>query len=129
MNTVQISALLLVFVLACVGLFQAALILGAPMGEYAFGGRHPGKLPIGFRIGSAITLGVYLAQAGHYLAQTGVLKPLFDAGLNGVVNWAFVGLFILGLLMNSISRSQKERRLWVPVLLLCCVLSVLVAVG
>ncbi len=129
MNTAQVAALILVFVLACVGLFQVALVLGAPMGEYAFGGRHPGKLPIGFRIGSAATLGVYLAQAGHYLAQAGLLAPLLDARLNGLINWAFVGLFLLGLGMNSISRSQKERRLWVPVLLLSCLLSVLVALG
>jgi hypothetical protein len=31
--------------------------------------------------------------------------------------------------MNSISRSKKERQMWVPVLLLSVVLAVIVALG
>jgi phosphate starvation-inducible membrane PsiE len=119
----------LVAVLAIVSLFQIALILGAPMGEYAFGGQVKGKLPIKMRIGSVISLGLYFAQIGHYLAQAGVLTKFFDTQVNSVVNWVFVGIAALALLMNSISRSEKERKLWVPVALLLLVLTVLVALG
>lgn len=126
---VAASSIGLVVVLAIISLFQIALILGAPMGEYAFGGQHKGKLPVQYRISSVLTLGIYIAQAGHYLAQAGVLEKFFDSSLNSVVNWVFVGVSALALLMNSISRSEKERKMWVPVALLMLVLTLLVAIG
>lgn len=112
-----------------VALFQLALVLGAPMGEYAFGGQNPGKLPNRFRMASAFSFVVLLALAGHYFAQAGVFTPVLPAGPNTVANWLLVGLFVLGLIMNSMSRSKKERQMWVPVLLLIVVLAFIVALG
>ncbi len=112
-----------------VAMFQLALVLGAPMGEYAFGGQHPGKLPNRFRLASAFSFVVLLALAGHYFAQAGVFTPVLPADPNSVVNWLLVGFFVLGLIMNSISRSKKERQMWVPVLLLSVVLAIVVALG
>ena len=123
------AAILMAVVQLLVALFQLALVLGAPMGEYAFGGQHPGKLPVQYRIGSAISFLVLLAIAGHYLAQAGVFTPLLPTGLNSVANWVLVGFNVLGLIMNGISRSKKERNMWVPVLLLSVVLSIIVALG
>lgn len=122
-----IATWLSVVTLVFVSLFQLALVLGAPLGEYAFGGRNTGRLPVSFRIGSAISTVVYLAIAGHYLAQIGVFQPLLDEPLNGYVNWALVGLNILSLALNAVSRSRAERRLWVPVILLLLSCSVIVA--
>lgn len=115
--------------LALVALFQLALVLGAPMGEYAFGGTHKGKLPTGFRIASLVSIGVYLGIAGHVAAQLGLVQKLLPAGLNAVANWAIVGLMLVSLVMNAISRSKKERDLWVPVALLLVASSVIVALG
>ncbi|WP_296630674.1 hypothetical protein [Rhodoluna sp.] len=108
-------------------LFQVALVFGAPMGEYAFGGQHKGKLPARFRFASAVAILIYAAIAGHYLAQIGVLPKLLPAELNDIGNWALVGFNVVGLIMNSISRSKLERQLWVPVLLLLTICSALVA--
>ena len=55
----------LVFAYLATALFQLALVLGAPMGEYAFGGQNVGKLPLGYRIGSAVSFVIMLALAGH----------------------------------------------------------------
>jgi hypothetical protein len=126
---VQFSSIALVVVLTIVSMFQIALMLGAPMGEYAFGGQYHGKLPLKLRIGSVFTLGIYTAQIGHYLAQASILPKLLSPSLNTGTNWVFVGIFVVGLALNSISRSEKERKMWVPVLLLSVVLSVLVAIG
>ncbi len=115
--------------LALVALFQLALVLGAPMGEYAFGGTHKGKLPTGFRIASLVSIGVYLGIAGHVAAQLGLVQKLLPAGLNAVANWAIVGLMLVSLVMNGISRSKKERDLWVPVALLLVASSFIVALG
>ncbi|MEY4434357.1 MAG: hypothetical protein RIR16_397 [Actinomycetota bacterium] len=110
-------------------LFQMALMLGAPLGEYAFGGQHRGRLPIGFRIGSAISALVYLGIAGHYLAQIGLFNQLLPDALNSLVNWGLVGLNVVSLILNSISRSKLERKLWVPVILLLLTCSVFIALG
>ena len=99
------------------------------MGEYAFGGQNPGRLPLPYRIASGLSVLVYLGIAGHYLAQIGVFETLLAPNLNSFVNWALVGFNALGLIMNSISRSSKERKMWVPVLLLMTVCSVVIALG
>jgi hypothetical protein len=70
-----------------------------------------------------------LAQAGHYLAQAGALPSLLDSNANSVVNWIWFGFSIVGLTMNSISRSRKERNTWVPVLLVSAVCTLLVALN
>lgn len=129
MSAQEIAVIISVVALVAVGLFQIGLALGAPMGEYAFGGQNLGRLPVPYRIASAISVLVYLGIAGHYLAQIGVFEPLLEPSLNGIVNWVLVGFNSLGLIMNSISRSSKERKMGVPVLLLMLVCSVVIALG
>ena len=124
-----VAAFILVFIQICVALFQLALVLGAPMGEYTMGGQNLGRLPIKLRVGAAISMLVNLAIAGHYLAQTGFVQTLLPAQLNQVANWSLVALTAIGLLMNSISRSKKERQMWVPVLMLSLACAIIVALG
>ncbi len=99
------------------------------MGEYAFGGQNTGKLPTRYRVASAFSFATLIALSGHYFAQAGVFTPVLPAEPNSWVNWLLVGFFAVGLVMNSISRSKKERQMWVPVLLLSVVLAVVVALG
>lgn len=123
------AAFILVAVQIIVSLFQLALVLGAPMGEYTLGGQTQGKLSIKLRLVSAISLLVNLAIAGHYLAQTGTIQTLLPSDLNQIANWGLVVFTSAGLVMNSISRSKKERKMWVPVLLLSLTCAVIVALG
>lgn len=123
------AAFILVAVQIIVSLFQLALVLGAPMGEYTLGGQTQGKLSIKLRVVSAISLLVNLAIAGHYLAQTGTIQTLLPSDLNQIANWGLVVFTSAGLVMNSISRSKKERNMWVPVLLLSLTCAVIVAIG
>lgn len=102
----------LVFAYLATALFQIALVFGAPLGEYAFGGQRPGKLPVGFRIASAVSAAVLVAIAGHYLAQLGLFSPLLDEAGNAVANWVIAGFAALAALANNITKSQKEKRLW-----------------
>ena len=125
----QTAAIVMAIVQFMVAMFQLALVLGAPMGEYAFGGQHKGKLPTRFRVASAFSFVTLIALGGHYLAQAGVFTPLLPPMLNSWVNWALVAFNVAGLIMNSISRSKKERQMWVPVLLLSVVLAFIVALG
>ena len=118
----------LVFAYTATALFQFAIVLGAPLGEYAYGGQNEGKLPRRFRITSMISMLLMLALAGHYLAQTGVVQPLLDEAGNSIVNWVLVGFAALAALMNNITRSQKEKRLWGGTTVAMLLAAVIVAV-
>ena len=102
----------LVFAFSATALFHLAIAFGAPVGEYAYGGQRVGKLSTQFRVSSVFSFILLMAFAGHYLAQLGVLSPLLGQDLNELVNWLLVGFSALAALMNNITRSSKERRLW-----------------
>jgi hypothetical protein len=113
------SAVFLVVMTLVVTVFQIALALGAPWGEYAYGGTKTGKLPTGFRINSVVSAFLMLAISGHYLAQLGVFEPVLDSAGNSVVNWVLVGFTGLAALANNATRSKKERMVWgIPTILM-----------
>jgi hypothetical protein len=115
----SISSVFLVATTLLVAVFQIALALGAPWGEYAYGGARVGKLPLGFRINSVVAVFVMVAISGHYLAQLGVFEPILDPDGNSVVNWVLVGFTGLSALANNATRSKKERMVWgIPTILM-----------
>jgi len=124
-----ISSGFLVATTALVAAFQVALALGAPWGEYAYGGSRVGKLPVGFRINSVVAAGVMVAISGHYLAQLGAFTPLLDPAGNSVVNWVLVGFTGLAALANNATRSKKERAAWGLPTILMFLASLMVALG
>ena len=118
----------LVFSTLAVALFQLAIVLGAPVGEYAYGGQHKGKLPTRYRITSVISMLVMLALAGHYLAQIGLFTPLLDADGNAMANWAFVGFFALSAVLNNITKSENEKRVFGSITIAMLLSAILVAI-
>lgn len=129
MTLVTTAAYIQVVISLGVFAFQIALVAGAPWGEYTLGGQNSGTLPRRLRITAAVSAVIMLAQAGHYLAQAGVLPQLLPETGNTIVNWIWCAFAVIGLIMNSISRSKKERNLWVPVLLVSTLCTLLVAVN
>ena len=127
MNAVTIAALIQSVIPLGVFVFQVALVTGAPWGEYAMGGQNKGALPPRLRITSGISAVLMLAQSGHFLAQAGVFAPLLDPTWNTVTNWFWFAFTVIGLVLNGISRSKKERNLWVPVLAVSTVCTFIVA--
>jgi len=115
-----IAALLLV--LLCV--FQAALASGAPVGHYAWGGQHR-VLPTNLRIGSGVTVLIYLALAVVALGAAGVIawSP------PGALVWAVFGLLALGIVMNAISRSKPERMVMTPFVTVLAACFLILALG
>ena len=109
--------------------FQIALALGAPWGEYAYGGTKTGKLPVGFRINSVVAAFVMLAISGHYLAQLGVFEPILEPGGNSIVNWVLVAFTGLAALANNATRSKKERMVWGIPTILMFLAAIAVALG
>ncbi len=110
--------------LTALGLFQAVLIAGAPIGRFAWGGAHR-VLPTRLRIGSVISILLYALFALVVLDRAGIVA----LGLPQWAVWALAGYFLLGVGMNLISRSPPERYTMTPVALVLCVLCVIVALG
>jgi FtsH-binding integral membrane protein len=119
----RIAAIVAVALLAVVTVFQIALALGAPLGQAAWGGRHPGVLPTRLRVASGVAaVVVYPLIMVVVLAAAGLIGGDWLPGTGQVVMWALTGLFALGALMNLVSRSKAER-LWGPVvgvIAVCC---------
>ncbi|MGA1200913.1 MAG: hypothetical protein ACO317_00190 [Aquiluna sp.] len=118
----------LVFAYVATAFFQIAIVLGAPLGEYAYGGQNPGILKLPLRIASAFSALVMFAIAGHYLAQLGVFTPLLDEAGNSIANWGFAVFAGLSAIANNITRSQKEKRLWGGTTIAMLLAAVIVAV-
>ena len=70
---------------------------------------------------------IMLAVAGHYMAQLGVFSPLLDEAGNAIANWGFVAFFALSALMNNISKSEKEKRVFGSITIAMLLSAILVA--
>lgn len=128
MLLVQIAALAACAVLAGLAVFQAALLTGAPLGRFAWGGQH-NVLPAGLRVGSAMSIVLYAAFGYAALAQANMVPPLGNEAATSVIAWVLTGYFVLGVLMNAISRSKPERAVMTPVALLLAIAYLVLAVN
>lgn len=125
---VSTAAIAACAILVLLAVFQLALIFGAPIGRFAWGGQT-NVLPTRLRIGSAVSIGIYALIAVVLLERAGWLHWVGNAGLVRIAAWVVFAYFALGILMNAISRSKLERFTMAPVALILAVLSLLVALG
>jgi hypothetical protein len=109
-------------------LFQLALAAGMPWGHLAMGGRFPGKFPPNLRVGAVIQGAVLTFLALIVFAKAGAAFPQLLPLSNALI-WVVVGINALSLVLNLITPSQWERRLWAPVALGMVVCSLVVALG
>jgi hypothetical protein len=128
MEPVRIAAV--VFALAAAGVagFQVALALGAPWGRYAMGGGMPGRFPTPLRIASAFQALVVALLAVVVLSAGRVADPGLVDALPALA-WIPVAFSVVAVVLNAITRSAGERRLWLPVALVLLLSSVIVALG
>lgn len=113
-------------ILLGLSVFQLLLVLGKPLGEYAWGGQHR-VLPKKLRIASAFSIVLYVVFGIFLASKAGIVQltpqsPFLDIGM-----WVLAAYFALGIVMNGISRSKKERVVMTPVAFLLTVIFSLVA--
>ncbi|WP_255577019.1 hypothetical protein [Cryobacterium inferilacus] len=108
--------------------FQAALIAGAPLGHLAWGGQDR-VLPIQKRLGSAVSIGLYLVFGVVVLQRAGLADVIPWPGFVGVAIWVLAGYFALGIVLNGMSRSRPERWTMAPLCAVLAGLTVIVALG
>lgn len=111
--------------LAALAAFQLALVVGAPLGHFAWGGQHR-VLPLNLRIGSVIAILLYAAFGAIILQRTGAIE-LLPVAVVDVGIWVVAGYLALGIPLNAISRSRAERLTMTPVVAALFALVLLVA--
>ena len=126
MDVTSIAAL--VFTVAAVGViaFQVALALGAPWGRYAMGGAVPGRFPPRMRVAAVAQAILIALLTVAVLSAAGFLVPDLAVRLPWLI-WVVVVVSAVAVILNAISRSAGERRIWVPVATVMLVSSLVVA--
>ena len=128
MNVSTAAALVFGGVVLMVIAFQVALVLGAPWGSYAMGGAFPGRFPPTMRVAAAVQAVLLGLVAGIVLAGANVFGLTLDPALRWLI-WLPVGLSAIAVVLNVITPSAGERRIWVPVSLVLLASSLVVAVA
>lgn len=107
--------------------FQAALALGLPWGEAAWGGGRA-ELGMGLRVASGVQAVMAVGFALIVLRRAGhsVWAPLPAPWLS-VATRVLTGYMALGTLINAASRSPIERAMWTPIAMSLAVLCGIVA--
>ena len=115
------AAALFCVLMAALTVFQAALIIGAPLGQFAWGGQDR-VLPVRKRLGSVISIGLYLVFLVVVVQRAGLAEVIPWPAVVDVAIWVLVAYFVLGIGLNSVSKSKPERWTMAP---LCAVLAAL----
>ncbi len=106
--------------------FQIALALGAPWGSYAMSGKHPGRFPPAMRFGALIQGLLLGLMAAVVLSRAGLTLSQW-AQASAWLTWIVVALSGVSLVLNAMTPSAGERRVWVPVALVLLATSLTVA--
>ena len=124
----MVTSFIFCFFILITVLFQLALALGAPWGEYAMGGKYPGKFPPKIRVAAVIQLVILVFFGIIGMIRSGLISsPFYDFSTKGI--WFVVGFFVLGTLMNSITPSKKERNIWAPITFILLLSSLRIALS
>lgn len=106
--------------------FQVALALGAPWGAYAMGGVFPGRYPPPMRVAAVVQAVLIGLLALAVLSAAGLVLPDLITAIPWLA-WVAVAVSALAVILNALSRSAGERRIWVPVAVVMLISSLIVA--
>jgi hypothetical protein len=115
-STVQVSATMgLASGVAAIGLavFQLGLALGAPLGNAAWSGTIPGRLPVRLRVGS-LAAALIWSFAVSQMSPIGAADPALIASLVGDTDDAAPALMIRNLRVIGPELGQLRRSLSAP---------------
>ena len=120
---IQYAALLYAVFCGGVILFQLCLISGAPWGRLTQGGAHPEALPRSGKAIAAISILLLVLMTMSLLSAAGMSLrwPRW-------MGWGALGITAISMLLNWITPSSAERRLWGPVMTVMFLLALVVMV-
>jgi hypothetical protein len=120
------AAVLIWIVLGALALFQGLLVLGAPLGRFAWGGQHR-VLPVSLRISSLVSILIYALISAVVLARVGAVSLGVPTGIVGIAIWVVAAYFFIAIGLNLSSKSKSERSVMPAVSAILCVLCIVVA--
>ena len=123
---ITFAPVLICIVLGALALFQGLLVLGAPLGRFAWGGQHR-VLPISLRIGSVVSILVYGVISAVILERVEAVSLGVPASIVAIATWVVAAYFFVAIGLNLGSKSKGERSVMPAVSAILCVLSVVVA--
>ena len=94
-------------------LFYIALILGAPWGAAAMGGKFPHKFPAWMRGVSVVNIVLLVFLNVIVLSRANIMMDELYS-FSAVAIWFVVAFYLLGTILNTITPSKIEK-IWAPV--------------
>ncbi len=128
MDAVSVAALVFTVVTVGAVVFQLLLALGAPLGTYAMGGKFPGRFPAAMRVAAVLQAIILGLLAAVVVARAGLALESWGPASSWLI-WVAVAFSGVSLVMNSITPSAGERRIWVPVAVVLLGSSLVVALA
>ncbi|MGO4104688.1 hypothetical protein AB4Y63_12095 [Leifsonia sp. YAF41] len=61
-----------------------------------------------------MSIGIYALFAYAALAKASVVPPMVNESFTAITMWVMAAYFVLGVVMNGISRSKLERLIMTP---------------
>lgn len=122
------AALVFCILLGGLAVFQLTLVMGAPLGRFAWGGAHE-RLPSRLRVGSLLAIVIYAVFAIVALERAGLASLLPSPALAHVGAWVVAAYLAVGVVMNAVSRSRPEQLVMTPVAAALCALALLLALS
>lgn len=113
-------------VLGALAVLQALLILGMPLGRFAWGGQHD-RLPLRLRAAASLSILIYVVFAGIALAHAHLITAPVPALIIAIAMWVIAAYLLLSVLPNLASKSIHEKRLMTPVSAVLAILALLIA--
>lgn len=123
-----IAAFTYAILMAVVILFQFGLTIGLPWGEASMGGKFPGKYPPKMRVVSFLNMIILSFITIIILVKADIMLSPFKPFSNVAV-WFVVAFAAIGAVLNTITQSKIERRIWAPVTILQLIASIIVALN
>lgn len=114
MDITVFAAVAYATVVAGVIAFQLALALGAEWGSYAMGGAFPGRFPPRLRAAALLQAVLLALTVVIVLSRASLVLTGWSEAARWLI-WPVVVLALLALVLNAITPSAGERRLWLPV--------------
>lgn len=105
---IRATSIIATFILVCLSIFQLLLILGMPLGYAAWGGKYK-VLPLNLRIGSLISIIIYVIAIYTILSKSGIIYKHTNIKFVNIATWVFAILFIISAFLNFASQRVWER--------------------
>jgi|GEM_PF-89062 len=113
----RLTILVIMKVLGLLTVFQVALILGAPLGQAAWGGQYT-VLPPSLRIGSGISIIIYFLILKIALDRASLSSQRVFRRRTSYFTNLIAAYFSCGVILNLMSGSHWEKYIMAPIALI-----------